>query len=128
MHHDRTWLLTKSLLLPGIRSLGMLTLAHLHILISVALFLLFLGVLVVATATLGFKVLTTSIGVVFILLFGAGSVISAGHFIVFAFFCFRGGQFSFEALFELNLFSTVIGAVIFDYVGFRLFGGEFGRG
>ena len=128
MDHDRTRLLTESLLLPCIRSLGLLAVAHLHILVAVALFLFLLGIFVLAATALGFEVLAAGIGVFFVFLFGASSVVPAGPLHVFALFCFGGGQFGFEAFFELDFFGAVVGAVVFDNVGFRLLGWEFGRG
>jgi hypothetical protein len=117
-------LLMHSLLLSSIRALSSLSISHIHVLITLAF--LFFSIFILAATALGFKILTTSIGV--LIFFGTSSLLSTRHFFVFANgFGFFGGELSLQAFLKLDLFSTVVCAIIFNYVGLRLFRWEFRR-
>lgn len=126
VHHNlRMWLLMHRLLLPSVRPLSRLTIPHLHIIVS----LLFFSFFILAAAAFSFEIFTASIRVIISFFLGAGSFFGSAHLLIFACcsrFGFFGCKLGLEAFLELKLFCTVVDAVIFDSVGLRLLGREFG--
>jgi len=105
-------------------SLSSLTIAHLHILITllVSVFLVF------TAAALGLEIFTASIGI-FALLLDTSGLLGASHLLIFTLslsFSFLFCKLLLEMLFELHFFGTVVGAIVLNDVGFRLLGWEFG--